>query len=130
MEKQRPLTDSYFSPHTTPIDLSKCTRRQCLGIACICMMHLFYLLFYFCNMEENPPLQVRWSLYWRRSQWDSLSRHISARQSGSIFGIFISSGITFLFISTSQDTGSVEDKLTPSLGLQYIPGYSSSYSFR
>lgn len=77
MEKQWPITDSYSSPSAIPIDLSKCTRRQCLGIACIHVMHLFYLLaFFFCEVEENYSLQVRQSPYWRGSQWDSMSGHV------------------------------------------------------
>lgn len=64
MEKQWPITDSYSSPSTIPIDLSKCTRRECLAIAYMCVIHPFYVLVvFFCNMEEKPPSQVRQSPY-------------------------------------------------------------------
>lgn len=54
--KQWQITNSYSSPRTIPIDSSKCTGRQYLGIACLCVMHLFYLLVFFSGMgKKNFP---------------------------------------------------------------------------
>lgn len=57
MERQWPITGSYSSPRTIPIDLSKCTRRQYL---LLCDASLLPAGGFFCNMEEKKSSsQVR-----------------------------------------------------------------------
>lgn len=70
MEKQWQITDSYSSPSTISIDLRRCTRNQCLDIACICVMHLFYLLGFFSLIwKYNLPCRSGRALTGQGASW-------------------------------------------------------------